>query len=37
MIRFKEVTFVYPSKDVLDEISFDIEQGDHAVLIGSNG
>ena len=37
MIKFKDVTFIYPTKDVLDEISFEIEQGDHAVLIGSNG
>lgn len=37
MIKFKDVVFVYPTKDILDGITFEIERGDHAVLIGSNG
>lgn len=37
MIKFNKVTFVYPTKDILDEVSFEINPGDHTVLIGSNG
>lgn len=37
MITFKDVVFVYPTKDILDNVSFNIDKGDHAVLIGSNG
>lgn len=37
MIKFKDVVFVYPTKDILDKVSFNIEKGDHAALIGSNG
>ncbi|MDO4622590.1 MAG: ATP-binding cassette domain-containing protein [Eubacteriales bacterium] len=37
MICFKEVTFSYPQKDLYNKISFEIREGDHAVLIGSNG
>ncbi|MBQ0001830.1 MAG: ABC-F family ATP-binding cassette domain-containing protein [Clostridiales bacterium] len=37
MISFKEVTFGYPQKDLYNKISFEINEGDQAVLIGSNG
>ena len=37
MIRFTDVSFGHPQKDLYDNISFTIENGDHAVLIGSNG
>lgn len=37
MIRFEDVTFGFPQKDLYDAISFEIEDGEHAVLIGSNG
>ena len=37
MIRFENVSFGFPQKDLYEDISFEIEQGDHAVLIGSNG
>lgn len=37
MIRFEDVTFCYPQKDLYNKISFEIETGEHAVLIGSNG
>lgn len=37
LIEFDKVSFGYPEKDLYDEISFTIEEGDHAALIGSNG
>ncbi len=37
MIKFENVSFGFPTKDLYDNISFTIEKGDHAVLIGSNG
>ncbi|MCF0150261.1 MAG: ABC-F family ATP-binding cassette domain-containing protein, partial [Firmicutes bacterium] len=37
MIKFEDVTFGFPQKDLYDSISFVIEEGEHAVLIGSNG
>lgn len=37
MIRFEDVSFCYPQKDLYNKINFEIETGDHAVLIGSNG
>ncbi len=37
MIKFTDVSFGFPQKDLYNEICFEIEQGDHAALIGSNG
>ncbi|MCQ2554737.1 MAG: ATP-binding cassette domain-containing protein [Clostridia bacterium] len=37
MIKFENVSFGFPDKDLYNDISFEIEDGDHAVLIGSNG
>lgn len=37
MITFRDVTFGYPQKDLYNKINFEIKEGDHAVLIGSNG
>jgi ATP-binding cassette subfamily F protein 3 len=37
MIRFENVSFGYPQKDLYEDISFEIAHGEHAVLIGSNG
>ena len=37
MIKFTDVSFCYPQKDLYEKISFSIESGEHAALIGSNG
>lgn len=37
MIKFEEVSFGFSTKDLYDKICFEIESGEHAVLIGSNG
>lgn len=37
MIEFEKVSFGFPDKDLYYRISFEIESGEHAVLIGSNG
>lgn len=39
MLKFKNVTFKYPNSEenVLENISFDIEQGEWLTIIGSNG
>lgn len=37
LIEFEKVSFGYPEKDLYENISFTIEPGEHAVLIGSNG
>lgn len=37
MIKFENVSFGFPQKDLYEDISFSIEAGDHAALIGSNG
>ena len=37
MIRFTDVSFGFPQKDLYNEICFEIVAGDHAALIGSNG
>lgn len=37
MIKCTNVSFGFPQKDLYHDICFEIEQGDHAVLIGSNG
>ena len=37
MISFENVSFGFPQKDLYEDISFEINAGDHAVLIGSNG
>lgn len=37
MIGFNKVSFGFPQKDLYNEICFSIEEGEHAVLIGSNG
>jgi len=37
MIKFEDVSFGFAQKELYDQISFEINMGDHAVLIGSNG
>ncbi|SKC03318.1 ATP-binding cassette, subfamily F, member 3 [Lachnospiraceae bacterium] len=37
MIRFDNFSFGHPQKDLYENINFEINAGDHAVLIGSNG
>ena len=37
MIRFDKVSFGFPQKDLYENISFTLEDGEHAVLIGPNG
>ncbi|MDD6400792.1 MAG: ATP-binding cassette domain-containing protein [Lachnospiraceae bacterium] len=37
MIKFSNVSYGFPQKDLYNEICFEIENGEHAVLIGSNG
>lgn len=37
MIKFNEVSFGFPQKDLYDAICFEISEGEHAALIGSNG
>ncbi len=37
MIQFTNVSFGFPKKDLFEDITFEVAQGEHAVLIGSNG
>ncbi len=37
MIKVENLSYSFPEKDLYRKISFKIEEGDHAVLIGSNG
>lgn len=37
MIQFTNVSFGFPQKDLYNKICFSIEEGEHALLIGSNG
>lgn len=37
MIRVEKLTHGFPAKDLYEDISFTLESGQHAVLIGSNG
>ncbi len=37
MIKFDNFSFGFPEKDLYENINFEINAGDHAVLIGSNG
>lgn len=37
MIKVEKLSFSFPEKDLYKEISFSIEDGQHCVLIGSNG
>ena len=37
MIKFTDVSYGFPQKDLYNEICFEINPGDHAALIGSNG
>lgn len=37
MIHVEELSYGFPSKDLFEEVSFDIEEGRHCALIGSNG
>ena len=37
MIKVEKMSYSFPDKDLYNEISFSIEEGQHAVLIGSNG
>ncbi len=37
MIKVTDLSYGFPQKDLYNKICFEIEQGDHAVLIGSNG
>lgn len=37
MIKVTDLSFGFPEKDLYEEVCFTIEEGEHAVLIGSNG
>lgn len=37
MIRVEKLSYSFSEKDLYNEVSFEIEEGQHAVLIGSNG
>lgn len=37
MIKVEKLSYSFPEKDLYKEVSFHIEEGQHAVLIGSNG
>ena len=37
MIKVEKLSYSFPEKDLYKEVSFTIEDGQHAVLIGSNG
>ena len=37
MIKVEELSYSFPEKDLYTDVSFTIEEGQHAVLIGSNG
>ena len=37
MIKVEKLSYSFPAKDLYNEVSFTIEDGQHAVLIGSNG
>ena len=37
MIKVEKLSYSFPEKDLYKEISFTLEDGQHAVLIGSNG
>ena len=37
MIKVEELSYSFPEKDLYKDVSFTIEDGQHAVLIGSNG
>ena len=37
MIKVEKLSFSFPEKDLYKEVSFTIEDGQHCVLIGSNG
>ncbi|MDD6160371.1 MAG: ATP-binding cassette domain-containing protein [Oscillospiraceae bacterium] len=37
VIKVEDLSFGFAQKDLYDHICFEIEKGDHAVLIGSNG
>ncbi len=37
MIKVEKLSYSFPEKDLYNEVSFSIEDGQHCVLIGSNG
>lgn len=37
MIKFDKVSYEFPDKELYNEICFEINEGDHCVLIGRNG
>ena len=37
MIKVEKLSYSFPVKDLYNEVSFSIEEGQHTVLIGSNG
>jgi ATP-binding cassette subfamily F protein 3 len=37
MIKVENLSYAFPEKDLYKDVSFTIEDGQHAVLIGSNG
>ena len=37
MIKVEKLSYSFPEKDLYNEVSFEIEEGQHCVLIGSNG
>lgn len=37
MIKAENLSYGFPAKELYNKISFEIEEGDHAVLVGANG
>ncbi|MBE6031780.1 MAG: ABC-F family ATP-binding cassette domain-containing protein [Clostridiales bacterium] len=37
MIRVEKLSYGFPAKELYEEVSFELEQGQHCALIGSNG
>ena len=37
MITVEKLSYSFPEKDLYKDVSFTLEDGQHAVLIGSNG
>ena len=37
MIRAENLSFGFPQKEILEKVSFTLDEGIHCALIGSNG
>ena len=37
MIRVEKLSYGFPQKDLFQEVSFTLEEGQHCAFIGSNG